>query len=646
MASAGARQLAGAWPARAVWGALRGGGLDLAFILLLIGAALPLRLANIDRAAAKSDEGIRMAQLFLMTTGLRPVRDIFASQGPLSLDATYPLFVLFGGTLAAARLAVVAYSLAELAAIYWLGRELGGRLGGLLSGLLLVTSPVYLENSRTALVEVPALLPATLAILAAVRFGASGRRRWLVGASLALALALLIKPLVLPAALPVGLELARRRQQRGRNLALATVLGGALALAVVLYAGPAQLYDQVVRYRLGSAQAEGWSIAQNLAVIADELRYESTAWLALAAVPLSLLAGRVALVPLSWAAGTLALLLVYSPLMAKHVVVLIPPAAVLVGTAAGGMARLVRRREQPVRQRAGLALVAALLGVGYAASLPGMLARETRLAAAGTDNRTEPYADEVELLTTLTTPADYILVDEPYLAFLTRRRVPPSLADPTLFRLRSGTLRGTDVIAAARAYDVRAMLLWSDGLRDLEPFGDWLDQHYRPVKIYERRNGKDRSLYLRKDVDLAAARPVLRGPLSTAVQASFGKEVRLVASGLSAGEVRAGGQITVASEWEALADLAVDYHVLGILTAPNGRTIEQTERSLGGGGAGTAAWRQGDWTIRTFTLTIPAKTPPGSYTLALTLYDSEARRVLPPDGVAGEAVPIATLTVR
>jgi len=77
--------------------------LELSGFALILGLAAWLRLPNIDAYTGKFDEGIRTAQLMLMSHGFRPVRDIFASQGPLSLDIFFPFWELGGETLEIGR---------------------------------------------------------------------------------------------------------------------------------------------------------------------------------------------------------------------------------------------------------------------------------------------------------------------------------------------------------------------------------------------------------------------------------------------------------------------------------------------------------------------------------------------------------------
>src|SRR4051794_932414 len=159
---------------------LRAGWIEAGAALLLLTLAVAMRLVNPRVYSGLFDEGIRVEQLFLMSAGFRPFKDIFAAQGPLLLDLLHPWFVLFGQDLAAARWSVGVYSLVGLVGAYWLARLVGGPVAALTAGLLLVLSPLYLEGSRIALAEVPALAPATFGVGAAIVYSRNGSRRWLV----------------------------------------------------------------------------------------------------------------------------------------------------------------------------------------------------------------------------------------------------------------------------------------------------------------------------------------------------------------------------------------------------------------------------------------------------------------------------------
>ena len=130
----------------------------LALGVILVGSAF-MRLVRLNSTSGDLDEGIRGMQLLLVSAGYRPVQEIYSSQGPLLLDMLYPLYHLFGETLAAARLAVGVYSLVGILGAYWVGRVVGGPIGAATAAVLLALSPTYLRTSRQALAEVPALAP-------------------------------------------------------------------------------------------------------------------------------------------------------------------------------------------------------------------------------------------------------------------------------------------------------------------------------------------------------------------------------------------------------------------------------------------------------------------------------------------------------
>ncbi|MCC7105971.1 MAG: glycosyltransferase family 39 protein [Chloroflexi bacterium] len=650
-----------------------------AWPLVVLGALLAVaavtRLVNLDVYTGKFDEGIRAEQLLLMDAGFRPVRDIFAAQGPLSLDVFYGPYVLFGHTLGAARLAVALYSLVGIAAIWWVARQIGGNLAAALATALLTLSPLYLKNSRLALLEVPSLVPATLAIGAALHFASTGRRAALVASGVLIAIALSIKPMALPAAVATGLIVLLRKPFSWRDVALFGLVTALVGLAVAAVYGLDAIVDQVVQYRLAAHRGSGWSLKENWSIARQELVDESLALYALA-----LFGGLVAatrrprvVAPLFiWLALSAGLLAIYSPLQFKHVVILLPPLALLAGL---GLAEAVRglerwracrhgpaagradpdRGSSPGPLRASLLLVwplTALLLVGwYAATFPRVAGAHRLILAATPETPPETYDDEAALIARLTTPDDFIVVDDPYIAYRVRRMVPPALVDTSSYRIRSGALSARATIAELERFDVRLLFLFSDGLRDLQPFSDYVDERFRAVKIYERPNGKDRALYLREDADFHRARAALFDSRRKPLNAEIAGQMRLLGYSLDRDELRPGGSAALTLYWESTAQTTVDWHVLTILRDARGREVLQRERNLGGGGEGTADWPAGRWVVRSNQLQLRNGTPSGDYSLSVALYDSKARSSPPvtagaPPGSAPNEILLGTVRVR
>ena len=340
----------------------------LALGLVLAVALLP-RLWNLDAYTGSFDEGIRSQQLLLMSAGFRPFREIFASQGPLLLDILYPFYRLFGETLEAARVGVVACSMVGLVGAWWVGRLAAGPFAGLASAVLLGLSPTYLEGSRLALAEVPTIAPALLAIGAALAYRCSGRLGWLYASAALCALALLIKPMVLhlgapllaimvtpawPAQMESGAWVGAVREPplqpstRTRGAAVNLLHYGAIVLGlcalIVGVLGPAQVWENLGAYRAAVGGRPGSEWAGNLRLVGNVLSQERVGLFALAVVGALLGLWRrptqtVAIV--FWAAAILAMFSLYGDLADKHVVYLVPPLALLGGIGIGVTAALV-----------------------------------------------------------------------------------------------------------------------------------------------------------------------------------------------------------------------------------------------------------------------------------------------------------------
>ena len=325
---------------------------------------------------------------------------------------------------------------------------------------------------------------------------------------------------------------------------------------------------------------------------------------------------------------------------------MLPPLCIVAGAGLGVLLGQARGAPNRIPTRL-LTATAAIIVVAYLAGAPAILARNRQTINVAGEGRADLYPDETELIQAVTRPTDFIITDDPFLSYGTDRLVPPLLVDTSYYRIRSGSLSPQDVVDSATSFDVKLLFLFTDGLRELRRFADFVDERYQVISTQERRNGKDRSIYLRRDADLPAARAWLDQHLDEKISVSYADQLRLVGYALDRREIRPGGTVELTLAWESIGPTPVDYRIVTILRGPDGQPVEQSERSLSGGGAGTSRWEAGRWLFRTTELDIRRARQPGDYTLAVGLYDSRARQLAPiTAGGAGEDAVVATLRMR
>jgi hypothetical protein len=258
-------------------------------------------------------------------------------------------------------------------------------------------------------------------------------------------------------------------------------------------------------------------------------------------------------------------------------------------------------------------------------------------------------------------PNDFILTDHPYLAALGQRMVPPGLVDISRGRTRAGALTDREVIDTARQYDIRLILVWADRLRRLPGVPPWLDEQYVPSDIFGGRNvktprgAKDRSIYLRRDADLDAARQALEGSLQTRDTVDFAGQLRILGSSVSTDRIHPGEQFTVTVGWLALEPMPSDFHVSLRLVDARGDDHDQQEHDLEGGTHGTSTWAPGRWIFRTFAIEPDKNSPAGEYHVQVRVLDPKATDPLRPTLAPGDErfrilgrneVVVATVQVR
>lgn len=629
---------------------------------VILAGALTLRLVGIANDTDLSDEGIRGVQLRLMAAGYTPVSEIYASQGPLSLVLVAPFYQLLGADLTAARLASVCYGMVCVVAAFGLGRALAGPPAALAAALLLGVSPVFLEGSRRAYVEVPSLAPAMLGALLLIRWRTSGQPGWLVGSAVLLAIGVLAKPMaimlgaaafvLIVAGTPgrggyVGdASASRSRPGRWRPASLALFAGTGLAVVavVVLAIGPAAIWDQLVGYRVAARAARGWALAENWSVIRSELGREGIGLLALVLVGATITLRRrsaLAVALLAWLLVGVGMLLAYSPLWPKHVAYLLPPLAVLGGAAFAGVVSAVApgmSRPRSVVVPGAAAGVAVML---WLATLPTTVLSEDRaLVERSAGGDAARYADDLQTVAAVTGPDEFVVMDDAYLAARTGRLTPPFLADLSWNRILARALTPERAIEETRRFDTRVVVVQDDHLGQLSRYLAWLDREYVLVKSYgQRKPNRFRRVYVHPGADFDALKAALLAGLDTRPEARIGPAI-LHGYSLERSEWKPGSRYGLTLLWEA-PDARPPEHALMIrLRDPEGRAVLEQEWRVGDAGQELHTWEAGRWQVQALRI-LAEDVRPGRYTLTVAL-ERAARRVAT---TAPDELPLGTVTV-
>jgi hypothetical protein len=143
-----------------------------------------------------------------------------------------------------------------------------------------------------------------------------------------------------------------------------------------------------------------------------------------------------------------------------------------------------------------------------------------------------------------------------------------------------------------------------------------------------------------------AARAETERRPARSVRARFGDTLELTAVGLPE-RVRRGEPVVVRYGWRALHRLPVDYAAFVRLQGPGRLLLD--DHTLGGG-FGTSWWDDGERTVETRRIVVPADAPPGLYQLKIGVWRPEAKarlRLTASDlpGSDRHAVVVGTITV-
>ena len=444
------------------------------------------------------DEGVYALTAAAVLKGHALYAEVISSAPPLFVASLAWAFRLMGQTVEAGRAVIVLYSALGLLGTGLLAREWGGRLAGLVAVAVLAIAPHFYVLSRTIIADIPSMGLASLALWAAVRYERTGRRGWLTCAGLVLSLGVLLKltaGLVGPVIVLVALSRDLRRGAGWWEAAVSVALlafafAAPLGVSLAVFA-PDRLVEQVVGILIqqrGTFAADPAANAQMVFryLLLDNFNIALNRGMTLMSLAgmaaLSLRGCRDVLFWVAWMAVVLVVLVTYAPLWPHLLSPVLFPLAVGGGVAVGELHRwilMARRGGAPGTKGVPiLALALCIVGLGaYLYDLPGLVTENGRRGRAPGGEAEQAV---LEVLEQRTEVGDYVVTDEPLLAFVARRRMPPGLIDCSIVRMAVGSLQMADFMQAMETYRPVAVVFWNaDRFPVYMPaYVSWVEQHY------------------------------------------------------------------------------------------------------------------------------------------------------------------------
>ncbi|HID63843.1 MAG TPA: phospholipid carrier-dependent glycosyltransferase [Anaerolineae bacterium] len=567
------------------------------------------------------DEGLYLIVARLVRSGYTLYKEVSHSQGPLFIYSVVSAFELFGMSVAAGRFVIVLYAAIGLLAVALTAQHLNGWASGLSAAVLLMLAPEFFRLSRAVMPDVPVSTMATLAIMSSLRYLRTGHRKWLLFAGFAFGIGCLFKLIIIPAFLPIGLAVlcfhpSTERLRAWRKLAsdTALVLGAALipGLICLLVYGWQPLYDHLVAPTVRARAAFPLDTAANARWIGEYLL--DNAGLTILAIwgALLLLPRRSASVAViaSWGAVVLLALVFQTPLFFHHMGTLLFPMSVLGGCVAGDLEERLRSPWKPITWRKGIILLIGLGAVaGYVFTLPTTLKDYRTLLVAPTTSR---QTDATRFISTFTWPDDWIVSDDPSVAFRADRNVPPPLTDPSIRVIAAGCLTDEHLIASTEEYQPQAVVYLSGRFTLLPRYLEWVREHYRLAKSYD----ETAQIYYPRKIT-----PPL--PIQHPQQATLGQGIRFLGYDLHHSPFKPGGQVYLTLYWQALDKIDDDYTVFTHLLDSEGRLQAQKDNPPVHGLLPTSAWEVGEIIQDRYIIPLPPDLPPGDYQIEVGMYQLE-----------------------
>ncbi|MCB0209114.1 MAG: hypothetical protein KDJ52_07285 [Anaerolineae bacterium] len=591
-----------------------------ALLTLIIAASLWLRLIFLQNMRWTYDEGIHVLFVQMLARGYQPYSEIFVSYPPLytlMMDWTWRLF----GTVAALQILMSLITMLGLVAVGLIAWRLGGLWAGLLAPIFVSLEPEFFRGSRAVLTEIPSISMAALSIACAAFYVWSdnnrSRRLWLVASGVTLIISLMLKILSPYVIGLIGLMILARHLQNGVKLNSGEfwrgvivdglIWGAALTLPLLLLIAPYDIpamFEQAVLFRFASRTAyEGET---NNFLFTLSFLWSNGVITLFAIIGLWAMRRRLKQnwFVLAWFLLAAVFTLIQVPLRDKHLPLLLPPLAIIAGL---GAAWLIEQARTVRQQHRLIALASAVLLVVL---LAVYVWQTGQVYAAISRDKTEYLAASeqvlVDFITRFTAPDDCLISDDPTLAFVVNRPVPPNLAEASSARLRSGNLTEAMLIDTATQTDCQLITPTAVRFKRSTPgFIEWAKGHYLALWLYDQ------------ETEVFIAKPIAHTQPTTITQTQFGDQVELTGYDLTQTDANT---LYLSLYWHTLRPFAEDFTIFVHVRDGDNNTVINADHQPYDGHVPTSRWPMEQTIKETIRLDVPPDLPAGQYRLMIGMY--------------------------
>jgi hypothetical protein len=302
--------------------------------------------------------------------------------------------------------------------------------------------------------------------------------------------------------------------------------------------------------------------------------------------------------------GTVIVFLIWSPVWGHYMLFLAFPMAAAAG---GGLAKLGEGFVQTWHDAGGMTawhkILLALALAGIVAFCGERCGEEMPQPEGGPDWSPHQLA-AMEFLRAATPPDGYVVTDDPLLAFVAGRMVPPLLTEATFRQILLGNLTTEDVVRCMLCTRTQSVLFATGRLARLQNLERWV----AAIAVEKQIFGLARAYRL----DIPDVPP-------NRMSAPFGQEIVLEGFQLSSKVLAPGDVLTVTLFWRAVSPVPVDYSTHVSLIDEADHTAGECYMPTLMGTLRTSLWPEDVLLPDPHRVTIDVNTAPGRYHLRVAL---------------------------